>query len=1028
MKYGILLLIFCSFVLTLTAQEPKFKKISVEEGLSQSTVMTILQDSRGFMWFGTSDGLNRYDGYNFRVYRHDPKDPHSISANSIIKIREDKNKRLWVATINGINCFNARTNSFKRYYHIEGNPNSLSSSLINTFAADHQGRIWIATNKGLDVLEPWSDRFYHVEFNSPGKNPQTKLYVYSLTVDQQGVVWASCPEGLFRTGFKQGGFFAEQVPLKLKHWNNEFVGVLHADKKGNLWMSTTSYTLLRYNITSGEMKTVTTELKNNNERVACFDMVEDRKGNLWLASYTGLFFYDVSTGKYTMYTSLNRNEGLSFNVLQGLYIDRSDNLWIGTNGGGINVLDLKPNKFHHYPALEKLLTRYPPFLIKSIYAEKNKYLWIGTYSQGLFLYDIQTQQLRQLMMPGGSTEPGKPFNVFSILRGTSGELWIGSSYGLFRYSESMGSLQKVSIPYLQSKTYGLNDIMCLREKGPGTLLLGTKVGLIEYQIAQKKSRLLYPAQYTDFLILSSVINAVYCNQDGSYWIGTYDGLRKLDKNGQVIWSSGSRSGCRLTSQQIKCLFRGKKGFLWVGTEDGLNKLDESGKLISEYHENDGLPNDFIYGIQDDAKGNLWISTNNGISRFSEWMPEGKKFRNYDLKDGLLSREFNTGAYFKDNSGTMYFGGTGGLNYFSPDSVRNNPHVPGVVITSIKVNDRNYNTETDAPYLEHLRLGPDQSIFSLSFSGLEFTEPGANQYAYKMEGFEEKWTYSRKLREVRYTNLPPGDYVFRVRASNSDGVWNSRGLALFITIDPPFWKTWWFRLVSTLLFVALLSLLIWYWQTRKLHLEIARLQQLQALEKERVRISKDMHDEIGASLTKVSLLSGMLLNGDKGGDFQKDKLEKIYESSQEVITKMDEIVWAINPKFDNLNSLIGYIGEFTDEFLEVTSIRHRLNLPDEIPDIPVSSELRHNIFLVVKETLNNIVKHAEASLVEISVVLQDKDLLVLIEDDGKGFDMRAVGAFSNGLNNMKKRMESLGCSYSIISMPGDGTVTRIQVRR
>ncbi len=457
----------------------------------------------------------------------------------------------------------------------------------------------------------------------------------------------------------------------------------------------------------------------------------------------------------------------------------------------------------------------------------------------------------------------------------------------------------------------------------------------------------------------------------------------------------------------------------------MHKLDPTTETFTRYHKKDGLPNTFIYGILGDDHGNLWLSTNGGLSKFN---PAMGRFRNYDLKDGLQSREFNTGAYHRSKkTGEMFFGGINGVNAFHPDSVKDSRFLPPIVLTDFKKFDLPVKLTADIADLEELELVYEENVFSFEFAGLDYTHPEDNQYAYMLEGFDKDWVHSWTRRFARYTNLDPSTYTFRVKGTNHDGVWNEQGVAIKISIVPPFWMTWWFRALAGIAVLSAVAGAAKYISVRKFRARVEELERQQALENERKRISKDMHDELGANLTKIAILSDLAQKDLIESAQPQAQLQKMSEIARATIDSMSEIIWAINPQHNTLDGLAAYLRKYAANYFEMTPVQYRLDFPENVPDYPLSAEFRRHIFMVVKEALHNVVKHAKATEMEMKLISYDHMLEILVKDNGQGFVPETLNGCGNGLKNMSKRIEEAGGKFEIQSQPDAGTTLRIHAK-
>jgi signal transduction histidine kinase len=479
----------------------------------------------------------------------------------------------------------------------------------------------------------------------------------------------------------------------------------------------------------------------------------------------------------------------------------------------------------------------------------------------------------------------------------------------------------------------------------------------------------------------------------------------------------------LSYNSVRTLYEDRKGTLWVGTGAGLNKFERSTGSFKRYTTRDGIESDQITGILEDDRGNLWLGTGKGVSRFD---PESGMFRNFDVSDGVRIFQSREHSCYRNRSGEMYFGGVNGFVRFHPDSIKDNPYVPPIVITAFKVFDRLLPLDSAISDKHIISLTHKDNVFSFEFAALNYTSPEKNQYAYKLDGFDRDWVYCRTQRHATYTNLDGGSYVFRVKGSNNDGVWNETGISIHVIITPPFWATWWFRIALFVVTILTTGGTIRFVEFQKIKRKIAQLERSHAIERERLRISQDMHDEVGANLTKIAIISELAMKNARDADGMTTQLQNISHTAREVIDSISAIVWAINPTNDKLDNLAGYIREYASDYFEMTPIRCMIDFPQELPDHALSAEVRRNIFLTMKEAMNNVVRHSAATTVRICMVLRDRHVEMSIEDNGRGFAIDDISRYGNGLTNMRRRVETINGTFDVQSQPGAGTRILVHV--
>ncbi len=813
-----------------------FEQINVEQGLSQSIVTNIMQDRRGYLWFGTEDGLNLYDGYGFSVLRSDPDDPNSLSYNQITALYEDRTGSIWAGTFNGgLNRYQLEKNRFIRFRNSLADNSSLSNDLVYAIVQDRAGQLWVGCDHGLNRMKnPHAaegsgrfDRFFH----SPGDKASLRDdHVRALAVDSIGTLWAGTDQGLAMLPASE---LLHEKPrftmpqMQEKEWSGlaqDTIRTLMVDRSGALWIGAVHglHCLRRepgrpprlqsFFHTPGNPRT----LSNNH----VYALLEDAEGNIWVGTEGGLNRFDPRSGEFAAWLNDPRNpHSLSHNEIRSLFQDRSGLLWVGTYGGGVSKADARPKPFVHYRYLPEVPEGLSQPIIWSIYEDANGILWIGTHGGGLDRLERRTGRYTHYR-----ANPADPHSlshniVRLVIPGRDGELWIGThGGGICRFNPATGRF----VRYLHDpqNPYSLchNEIRALFLDSDSTLWIGTQGGGLDrldtrkLNTAAPRFRHLRSDPGDSNSIASDYIRFIHKDREGCYWIGTQGGgLDRYDAAAGRFSHYRSTPGAQggINSNYVFCLHEDRQGTFWIGTWGaGLIRFDRKTGIFTAYRTRDGLPSDAIYGILEDGRGRLWFSTNNGIGRFD---PETAECKNYSIRDGLQSNEFNGGSFFLSPNGEMFFGGINGFNSFFPEQIRDNPHIPPVVITGFKKMNRQVRLDLPLSEIRHLKLSHRDYFFSFEFAALDYTAPEKNRYAYKMEGLDQEWiTTSADQRVAQYTTLPAGSYLFRVKGSNNDGVWNEEGCSIAISIAPPFWRTWWFRLLGLLI---LCTIALFYFRRR-----------------------------------------------------------------------------------------------------------------------------------------------------------------------------------------------------------------------
>jgi signal transduction histidine kinase/ligand-binding sensor domain-containing protein/DNA-binding NarL/FixJ family response regulator len=767
----------------------RFERISLEQGLSQSVVTTILQDRRGFMWFGTQDGLNRYDGYEFVVYRHDAENSNSPGGSYIRALGEGPGGGIWVGTDSGLDRFDPETGVFTHYRHEPEDPNSLGADAVRAIVQDETGALWISLlERGLDRFDPETEAFTHYRHDPNDPNSLVSDQVQTIFVGQENFIWVGTEgSGIDRLDPETGVFTHYRHPAEEEPgFDCKSVHAIAQNPDGTLWVGS-SGGLDLLDPETGEFTHYHHDPEDpyslGEDKIT--DLLVDSDGTLWIGTDGGgMSRLDPATERFVhYYPDLTDPHSLSSTGVQSLFEDREGGIWIGTFGGGLSRFTRSARHF----ALYRRSLDNPHSLssnsIWSIYQSSAGELWVGT-DHGLNRMDPQTGQFAHYFHDPDDPNSISGNTVWSIFEDQEGTFWFGTGEGIDRFdrtTEEFTHYPDVNAPF---------SIL----PGPeGTLWLGTwGTGLVQFD-PEAETFVAYQNDPEDPSSLSyDTVSALEAGEDDVLWVGTFGaGLNRFDPRTETFtryWADPDKPGS-LSHNVILSIYIDQRGVLWVGTHEGLNRFNPENETFTDFRREDGLPNDVIYGILEDDHGNLWLSTNVGISCFN---PQTGQFKNYTVQDGLQSNEFNQNAYFRNDAGEMFFGGINGVSSFHPDSVEDNDYVPPVVLTSLTQGG-----EPVAPVVEGLTevtFDWPNNFFAFEFAALSFAQPQENRYAYRLEGFEEGWNEIGDRRFGRYTNVPAGAYTLRVIGSNNDGVWNEDGVSLPITIVPPFWQTWWFRVM------------------------------------------------------------------------------------------------------------------------------------------------------------------------------------------------------------------------------------------
>ena len=817
---GRLLLIACLIHATpLHAQEEylRFKHLTLNEGLSHSNVQCILKDRRGFMWFGTEDGLNRYDGYTFRIYRHDPDNPASISCNMVSALLEDSRGNLWVGTAGGgLNRYDRNNDRFVHHPIQDPDGSNLGFQYIHALIENRQGQFWIGFDTGgLLLFDPLSDAVLaHYKFDSSYPDCLGYDDVQSLCEDSQGALWIGfLGDGMDRLDPQSGSFtHFMHDPKRRNSLGADEVRSIFEDSGKNLWIGTVGGGLDLFDRKNGGFshhRHNPADPLSIGDNVI-FSITEDGKGNLWVGTENGgLQLFDRMKQTFSRFENEPDNEySLTDNSVESLYADTLGFIWIGTYNGGVNYLYPGGEKFRHYRQTRKKNSLSKDAIL-SFCEDGDGRIWVGTDGGGLNRFDPKTGNFVTYRHEPGNNRSLSHDAVLSVYEDRQRNLWVGTyAGGLNQFDPRSRRFTRYLHNPSDPNSLSDNDVRAICEDGHGVLWTGGAGGVNRFDRIKGSFRH-YIQDAADPSSLSyDIVLAIYEDRRGDVWFGTYGGGLNLfnRKNDNFIrLTQDDRDSSSLSNNYVYSMLEDSRGRFWIGTGEGLNLLDRKTRRFRHFRVHPDLRSGFISGILEDRKGYLWISTHNGLVRFN---PADNSVRSYDAGDGLQGRDFHYGACLKSRSGEMFFGGVNGFNVFNPDAVRDNPHAPQVVITDFQIFNKPVAigakdsplkasiTETD-----DLCLSYKFSVISFTFAALNFFLPAKNQYAYRLDGFEKEWNYTGTQRTATYTNLDAGEYTLRVKGSNNDGIWNESGISLKIRVFPPFWKTGWFRLAISLAVLA-----------------------------------------------------------------------------------------------------------------------------------------------------------------------------------------------------------------------------------
>jgi ligand-binding sensor domain-containing protein/two-component sensor histidine kinase len=997
-----------------------FRNININEGLSQSSVVDIAFDNAGFLWLATQVGLNRFDGNRFVTLPRNFDDVTNPNGSRLGKIVNGQNNKLWLITTGGkLEQLNILNNTFSSYLTI---PESLLGN-VSCIYEDSNGSLWIGTeNNGLFLVLPVNNQKvqYSTKPNAGIRIPGN--HIQYIFLDSKKQHWIATENGIaiIRPELSK----AESFLAASEEKNFTSCSSIDEDEENGIWVGTYGKGLFH----QSKNQTGFTLFKgfNKNDTLPSRLIIEsvkaDQEGRIWVGTYgNGLFVIDKKLQRINHILPDKRNPfSLSYNDVLCIKQDKRGGIWIGTDGGGVSHYDKRLNNFvtitkNNVPdniSIEQ---------VRSVTTDKNGGLWIGTSNSGLTYTNLKGDTETIHLPRTHNDEEHRPDRIVSLLTDKDGDIWVGTQgNGLFILDPATRLIKKRFDPD-NAEPYFIPDysILCMLEDTASRVWLGTRDkgvclvdknnGLIKQYASQKEGPGLYPIRSSAIRTLTKITNDIL-----SIGFET-QGYQLMNTRTNIVLPGFNGIMEKIIKENItpKCIYF-QYPILWIGTlGKGLMAVNISNGQYQLITEEQGLPNNTIYGILSNEPNVFWMSTNKGICRYTvptdPSATDRSHFSSFTAEQGLQSNEFNTGAYYKSADGTLYFGGIKGLTYFHPDRLVNNRQKPQTVITEATINNEAFKGDTSITYKKILQLPYDQNSFSFNFTALDFVPSTGFNYYYQLGNYDKNWIDAGSRNYAAYTNLAPGNYVFRVKASQgTDGPVST----LLITIRPPFWQTWWFLLLCAATVMGILYAFYRY-----------RINQLMKVQRIRNRIASDLHDDIGSSLTNISILSELSKKNLQQQNNAEPFLNRITEEVQHAAQDLDDIVWSINTNEDGLDQMVARMRRYAAEIFDAAGIEYFLQFDEQFSHRKLNMEQRRDFFLVFKEAVNNIYKHAHAGNVHIRIWLSGYHLHMIIEDNGKGFDT-SVPTHRNGIRNIQQRAEKWKGRAKIASIAGHGTTIDI----
>jgi ligand-binding sensor domain-containing protein/two-component sensor histidine kinase len=1044
-KFSILILAL-AFPALCDSQNLKFAHIGTQDGLSQMNVTCIMQEVRGFIWIGTDDGLNRYDGYRFVTYHHDPKDSNSLSSNSVIDIKQDNGGNLWVATKNGLNKLDLKTGRFIRYMHDAANPNSISGNRLNRLALDADGNLWIATEStGLDYFDIKKNVFKHYIHSEAEKTSISHDAIVSIYNDSQHRLWIATINELSLFDKKTGSFikFPDSKAKRLRSifedsrqqlWigtqteglflfnptNSSFTQFKHTenvpgsilsgaiislneDEKGNLWVGSENAGLSILDKSTGKfLVQVHDEIDRHSiNGNSIYAMCKDRVGNMWLGAYNaGISLYKRNTGSFIHYRHNSAAASLSNNFVWDIFEDRHKNIWVATDGGGVNKFDAISGKITNYRQSNGLSGNY----VLVIEEDDDGDIWMGTWGGGISLFNPKKNKFSYIKPMPGNPNSVSGANVYALARSKDNKMWIGTiDGGLNCYDRTTNTFTHFISNPNDPKTVSSNSIFSLLDDRAGNLWIGT----------------------------------------------TDDGLNFMDRKTNTFTRYRyTGNGTGLSNNSVPDISEDRAGNIWISTFDGLDKFDPKTKTFTVYTTQQGLPSNIINAAREADDNKIWISTNHGLSAYN---PATGKFKNYTTEDGLQDEEFKPHSALKASDGKLYFGGINGFNEFSPSDIVKPMGFCPIMITSFQIFNKPFvPAKQEISDTKKLSLSYKQTFFSIEYAALDFSSADKKNYAFMLDGFDKEWNYVGSRNTTSYTNVPAGHYIFKVKYQNGAGPWSPEYSKLQIIVKPPFWLTWWF---ITLVALAAVGCIYAYTRIR-----------IQSIKKQKINLEDQVHNKTAEIVAQNEALEARQLEINHKNESlqrvvaQKDRLlmekewllkeihhrvknnfhivaslleiQSSYLKNQELLSAFKETQHRIHSmsiihqklyQSETLSTIRmpDYIYELVEYLRESYSIRDTIAFSLQIENIELNHASAITLGLILNEAITNAIKYAFANTHDkkISISLSqisDSQIFLSVADNGCGLpaDFGSKIGASMGMELLQGLTDDLGGSLTI----------------
>ncbi|MDP4262819.1 MAG: two-component regulator propeller domain-containing protein [Bacteroidota bacterium] len=967
------------------------------EGLTNYYIKCITQDKRGFLWFGTEEGLFRYDGYQFEPIKNIPGDTGTISNNNIEFLLPEENGSVWIGSRGGLSCVDSKTLQLKNFP-------AEQVFTVYSLVPKTGSSFYAGTSIGLFEFSK-KTHIWKKAIGFPGN-----IFIRSLTADGKGNLIVTSHQGLYSYNIITGSCtrFDLPVPKDQKRFASQTAHRSILGQDGNIWITTWNSGLIRLDGATGKLSAfLTPNLDKTLEQYrSCYDLFQDNDGKIWMAnSENGITLFDPRQHSSVSYRVQWGAEKEISGRVYALYKDKAGTCWIGTENG-IYKNDPHSVRFatiNYFPTSKGKPLR-PDFTALCTLKDKDGDWWMGSY-EGLFLFDPLTGNLKDY-----SSEAGVPAgtNVFNLLQDSTGDIWLTTRNKIMRL-EKKSLNGKISFVHKTYESPAIqSNIITTYVDHRKRIWLGTNHSGVSVFDPSTGTFTSYPCSDTMIPVNKNEIRCFYELPGGVMLVGGENtGLLQLfpaeNRYQKVDGFNKRKDGVYFT---VNAIAGDDQGNLWIGTEGkGLWRTDEQFRGLLQYTIRDGFPSMNITALLPDVNDHLWILSEGGVV---DYRPRQKKITLFDKAAGIRNL-YNMFFISKTGNGNIAIGDMGCVHVYTPPGLSKNLLPPAVMITGFKIFDTPY------PFPDNgtIELNYNQNYFSFEYTALDYTKPSHNVYSYMLEGIDTKWHDAASRRYVSYANLEEGTYTFKVKARNSEGIWNETPATLHLVIRPPFWNRWWFYLLILLAAWILIGLVYFIKQ-----------RQLKSKEQLRNKIARDLHDDIGSTLSGINIFSKIALQ--KLPTDQRasgELLQRINTRTEKTMEALSDIVWSINTRKDNMDNVLSRMREYLGEVIEPLGIQYEFLTGEGVHNVHIGMEIRKEVYMIFKEAIHNASKYAACSFIRIELRKENRSLLLLIKDNGKGFDIRSVVP-GNGIYNMQERAEKIEAYFEISSEINKGTAIRL----